>query len=303
MNFITSDNKHIYVYCYEEVDNPRGVVQISHGMAEHAKRYENFARKLNEAGYIVYANDHRGHGKSVSSNDELGIVADSDGFNKTVDDMHVLTLKIKEKYPELPIVLFGHSMGSFLVQKYIMLYGKDVDLVILSGSNGSNPKVLSYIATKMARGEVKKLGRETKSEKMDKLFFSSYNKRIKANRTKFDWLSRDDVEVDKYIADPFCGFLFSAGAYLDLVLGIISIDSETGIEKVPKNLPIYIVSGDMDPVCNYGKGVRKLTSRYKKHGITNVELKLYQGARHEVLNEKNKDEVIDGIVTFIEKYL
>ncbi len=300
MNFTTKDHKNIYVYSYE-VDKPKAIIQIAHGMAEHAKRYEYFAKALNKAGYTVYANDHRGHGKSVKTKEELGIMADEDGFNKTLDDMRTLTNLIKEKHPNLPIVLFGHSMGSFLAQKYLMYYPEDISCAILSGSNGENPVILSYLAKKIAASEVKKLGRNEKSKKMNALLFGKFNKKFKPNRTDFDWLSTNETEVDKYVNDDYCGFLFSAGGYHDMISEIIHINNSDKINNIPKNLPILLVSGDKDPVSNFGKGVIKLRDKYLNSGIKNVEMKLYKGLRHEVLNENGRDLIIDDIINFINK--
>ncbi len=304
MNFKTRDDRDIYVYSFENVEGEaKGVVQIAHGMSEHIARYEYVAKKLNQAGYLVYGNDHRGHGKSVTSKEELGILADENGFEKMAEDMFTLTKKIKEKHPNLPLFLLGHSMGSFLSQRYIMLYGNEINGVILSGSNGKNPALLMWVAKKVSSSEVKKLGRNVRSEKMNNMMFGSFNKSFKPNRTEFDWLSTVDSEVDKYIADDYCGFLFSAGAYKDLVDGISLISKSEEINKVPKNLPIFIISGTKDPVGNFGKGLQKLKNTYKSHGLKNVEMKLYDGDRHEILNEKDRDLVIKDIIEFIEKNL
>ncbi len=302
MNFTTNDGKNIHVYSYE-VENPKAIVQIAHGMAEHAKRYEYFAKELNKAGYTVYANDHRGHGKSVSNPEQLGIMADKDGFNKTLDDMKTLSDLIKDKHKGLPLILFGHSMGSFLSQKYVMLYGHNLKALVLSGSNANNPKLLSLIAKSISRREVKKRGRNEKSEMMNNLLFGKFNNKFKPNRTAFDWLSTDDAEVDKYINDTYCGFLFSAGAYYDMISEIINIDKSTKTRDIPKDLPILIVAGKNDPVSNFGKGVVKLRDKYINSGLHNVEMKLYDNFRHEVLNETGKDLVIKDIIHFLNKVI
>ncbi len=298
-----NDDIEINVNCFEALGDVKGVVQIAHGMSEHCGRYADFARFLNSHGYIVYANDHRGHGKSVKSKYELGIIADEAGFSKMVDDMYMLTLYIKKTHPDLPLFLFGHSMGSFLSQRYIMLHGDELSGVILSGSNGKNPKILSYIANKIARSEERKLGRNVPSVKMDKLLFGQFNSKFKPNRTPFDWLSRDEAEVDKYINDPLCGFIFSAGAYRDLLDGLSLIEDRKNVANVPKNLPIFIISGTKDPVGNFKKGLIKLKNTYDSMGINSVKMKLYEGARHELLNETNREEVYKDVVEFIDSNL
>ncbi len=300
MNFITKDNKEIYVYRYEDVQGEiKGAVQLAHGMSEHIARYESFAKELNKAGFVVYGNDHRGHGKSVKSKDELGIIADENGFEKMVEDMYTLSCKIKEKHPNLPLFLFSHSMGSFLSQRYIMIHGEEINGVILSGSNGKNPFLLTLIGNKIADSEIKKLGRNKVSKKMDKLMFGKFNKKFSPNRTDFDWLSSIESEVDKYINDEYCGFLFSAGAYKDLLDGVEIIEQDKEIDKVPKDLPMFIISGDKDPVGNLGKGVIKLSETYKSHGMKSVKVKLYKNGRHELLNDIHREEVISDVIDFI----
>ncbi len=304
MNFKTKDNKEIYVHKFENVQGDvKGVIQIAHGMSEHIGRYEHFASELNKNGYLVYGNDHRGHGKSVKSMEELGILADSDGFNKMVEDMYTLSKKIKEKHPNLPLFLFGHSMGSFLSQRYIMLHGDILKGVVLSGSNGRNAKLLMKFGQMKAQKEVEKVGRENISKDLNRLIFKKSKKSIGETKTKFDWLSRYKEEVQKYIDDPYCGFIFSAGAFQDLIDGVELIARSEEIAKVPKDLPILLVSGTKDHIGNFGKGVIKLRDTYKDFEIKDVEMKLYEGARHEVVKELNKEESIGDIIDFLNRHL
>lgn len=301
-SFKTGDGIDIFVYNW----NPdtgvkvKGVVQIAHGMAETAARYERFAEVLTRNGYVVYANDHRGHGKTAGSLENVGYLAEKDGLELLVKDMHQLNTMILDDHPTLPVFLFGHSMGSFASQRYIMLYGNELKGVILSGSNGSQ-SLLHKIAFSVAKSEVKKHGRKAKSDKMNQLSFGSYNKFFNPNRTDFDWLSRDNGEVDKYIADPYCGGVFTAGFFYDFMKLFEIIDKEKNMELIPNNLPIFLFSGDKDPVGNYGKGVIKLFNAYKKHGIKDIMLKLYPDGRHESLNETNRDEVITNVVKWLDK--
>lgn len=291
----------IYVYKYEPKikENIKGIVQISHGMSEEAKRYEMFASFLNKNGYIVYVNDHRGHGKSVKSINDIGKLADKDGLNCVVKDLYKLTNIIKKENDNLPIFLFSHSMGSFAAQKYIMNYSREIDGVILSGTNGLHGievdigLILSKILTSVK-------GRDNKAYLIDKLAFGRFNKNFKPNKTEFDWLSRDENEVDKYIDNKNCGVVFSNGYFYDLFRLFKEIKDINNIDKVDKNLPIYIFAGDKDPVGKFGKGIIKLYENYKKVGIKDIKFKLYSGGRHEMLNEINKEEVMHDTIKWLD---
>lgn len=301
--FKSEDGTDVFVYNWLPDDGvkTKGIVQISHGMAETAKRYERFAELLTENGYIVYANDHRGHGKTAKTIEDLGYLADEDGFNWLVKDLHKLTNIIKKENDSMPLFLFGHSMGSFAGQKYIMLNGNELDGLILSGSNGKQGIILN-VGTIVAKREVKKNGRKAKSTKLDKLSFGGFNKEFKPNRTDFDWLSRDNDEVDKYMDDPFCGTVFTAGYFYDFLTGLKEIEDEDNLKMIPKDLPIYIFSGDKDPVGKFGKGVINLVNRYKKYGVKDISYKLYKDGRHEMLNEINRDEVMDDIINWLDNH-
>ncbi|WP_099468725.1 alpha/beta hydrolase [Konateibacter massiliensis] len=303
-SFKAEDGIDVFVYNWNP-DNGvkvKGVVQIAHGMAETAARYERFAEILTGNGYVVYANDHRGHGKTAGNLENLGYLAEKDGLEYLVKDMHQLSTIILNDHPTLPIFLFGHSMGSFASQRYIMLYGDELKGVILSGSNGSQA-LLHKIGFFVSKREVKKYGRKAKSDKMNQLSFGSYNKHFNPNRTEFDWLSRDNDEVDKYITDPYCGSVFTAGFFYDFMKLFKIIDKEKNMELVPNNLPIYLFAGDKDPVGNYGKGVIKLFNAYRKHGIKDITMKLYSDGRHESLNEINREEVMADVVKWLDKNL
>ncbi|MEG0842990.1 MAG: alpha/beta hydrolase [Romboutsia sp.] len=299
--FNGEENLDIHVYKWEDENiKAKGVVQIAHGMSETAIRYEYFAKELTKNGYIVYINDHRGHGKTAKIVDNVGYLADEVGFTCLVKDMNTLTNIIKKENENLPIYLFGHSMGSFASQRYIMEYGKNLDGLILSGSNGKHGFILN-IAEKLTSYGIKKHGRKYRSKMLDSLIFGGNNKGFKPSRTEFDWLSRDEKEVDKYIEDPFCGVLFTCGFFYDLMKGLQEIENHENLKKVPLDLPIYIMSGDKDPVGKNGKGVLRLRDRYINLGVKNVSYKLYEGGRHEMLNETNKDEVIENILIWLNK--
>lgn len=303
-NFTFKDKGNLEIFVYkwlpDEKVQVKGVVQIAHGMAETAGRYGGLASILTENGFVVYANDHRGHGKTAGEISKLGELGE-DGFNKMVENMKELNEIIEKENSNLPVFLLGHSMGSFLTQRYICLYGRGLKGAILSGSCGKQG-VMIDIGRLIAKGEIKKIGRDGKSNKLDKLSFGSYNNSFKPNRTAFDWLSRDNNEVDKYIVDPFCGTVFTAGFFYDFLGGLKCIADKREIKKVPTGLPIYILSGDKDPVGKYGKGVLKLVRTYKEHGIEDLSYKLYKDGRHEMLNEINKKEVMTDVIKWLNKH-
>ena len=276
------------------------MVQIAHGMSETAIRYKEFAQELTKNGYVVYINDHRGHGITAKTIDNIGYLAEKDGFTCLVEDMNILTNIIKEENPDLPIYLFGHSMGSFVSQRYIMEYGDNLAGLILSGSNGKHGKILK-VAQLISKSEIKKHGRRHRSKKLDNLIFGGNNKGFKPSKTDFDWLSRDEKEVQKYIDDPFCGVLFTCGFFYDFIKGLQEVEDKENLKKVPLDLPIYIMSGDKDPVGKNGKGVLRLKDRYVNLGVKKVSCKLYEGGRHEMLNEINKEEVIKDIISWLDE--
>ncbi len=302
-NFKGKGDIEIFVYKWlpDKSKEVKGVVQIAHGMAETAARYESFADELTKDGFIVYANDHRGHGKTAGEIEKLGELGE-DGFNSMVEDMHRLNDIIKEENFNLPVFLFGHSMGSFLTQRYICLYGRELKGVIVTGTCGAQGIIID-IGRLIAKSEIKKIGRSGKSNKLYKLIFGSYNNSFKPNRTAFDWLSRDNKEVDKYIVDPFCGTVMTAGFFNDFLGGLKSIENKVEIKNVPIDLPIYIFAGDKDPVGKNGKGVLKLVKAYKKNGIKDLTYKLYKDGRHEMLNETNKEEVIGDVIKWLNAHI
>ncbi|MFT4417248.1 lysophospholipase [Fredinandcohnia humi] len=298
--FKASDGTKIYYKKWSDGnrETPKGIIQIAHGMAEHIERYEPFARVLVNEGYVVYGNDHRGHGKTGKEVNSIGFFADENGFDTVVNDMNQLTTILKNEYQSLPIFLFGHSMGSFLARRYIQLYGNQIKGLILSGTGG-DPGFMGKIGTAIAKFEMRRKGKRTKSELMNKLTFGSYNKSFQPSRTEFDWLTRDEKEVDKYINDPLSGEIFSAGFYYDLLTGIRKIHDPMENKNIPATLPIYLIAGDKDPVGNNSKGVLQAGLLYQNLGVKDVTVKLYENGRHEILNEINKDEVYCDIVNWI----
>lgn len=296
--FADSEGVELNVYKWSPEGEVLGVVQISHGMTENILRYDEFAKYLNNKGFIVYGHDHRGHGLTAKSKDELGYIADNEGFDWLVRDLYELMMMIKEENKGLPIYLFGHSMGSFVSQRFVELHGKEIDGLILSGSNGE-PTKLAPIGIFLSNMEIKIFGRKHTSKMMDKLSFGDFNKKFKPNRTPYDWLCSVDSEVDKYIANEYCGFVCSASFYYDLLRGLRAIHKDENFSSIPKDLPIYILDGDMDPVGFFGKGIVNLYDKLKLTGVKDVEYKLYKNKRHEILNEDNKLEVMNDISTWL----
>ncbi|MEH7385605.1 lysophospholipase [Bacillus sp. JJ1521] len=302
--FVTDDGVTIFCQKWEDETQatPKGIVQIAHGMAEHIERYDLFAKALIKEGFIVYGNDHRGHGKTGTNSKLMGFFAEENGFEQVVKDMLQLTDIINKDHPNIPFFLFGHSMGSFLSRRYIQTHGDQLAGVILSGTGG-DPGFIGKVGIGIAKFEMKRNGKKTKSPLMNKLTFGSYNKGFSPNRTEFDWLSRDDKEVDKYIHDPLCGGVFTAGFFYDLVGGVAKVNLHSSNENIPKGLPMYFMAGDKDPVGNYSKGVLQAADMYKKTGIKDVTVQLYENSRHEILNELNKEEVFKDIINWLNMYL
>ncbi|NBI06981.1 alpha/beta hydrolase [Senegalia massiliensis] len=293
------DDFPIYLYTWNRVNEPKGVVQIFHGMAEHAARYNDFAKHLNREGYIVYASDHRGHGKTAKGVDNLGNIGE-DGFSNIVHDGYIINRMIKKSYSNLPIILLGHSFGSFISQEYIIKYGESIDGLILSGSAKMEgiPIKLGQIISTIQK---KIYDDKNKANLIDKASFGNFNKKIKHPISKFSWLTRDEEQVEKYDEDPLCGTIFPIIYYYYFFDGLSKLYIKERLENIPKNLPIFIFSGDKDPVGGYGKQVKKLYETYKDIGIKNVNIKLYPGGRHEMLNEINRKEVYNHITDWIKE--
>ena len=300
--FTATDGKDIHYLSWIPKAETDAVVQIVHGMAEHTARYEHFAKFLNRQGYTVYANDLRGHGKTAGEVKNLGHFADENGWFRAVEDVYELTEIIKKKEPGKPIVLFGHSMGSFFARTLTILYPGTYSAVVLSGT-AANPGILGIIGKFIAKRAVKKKGPGMRNEKLDQMSFGSYGKSFEPNRTKFDWLSRDAKQVDAYIDDPYCGFICTSKFFEDMLTGLAFVNKKSEVAKMQKNTPLLLVSGTRDPVGDFGKGVRKVYQQYNDIGIQDVTIKLFEGARHEILNETNRNEVEQVIGSWLRSKL
>lgn len=275
-------------------ENPKATVHINHGMAEHSRRYTDFARYLNSLGFIVYAQDHRGHGYTADE-DERGYFADENGADMVIADSFELDEAIMKNHPDLPHFIFGHSMGSFITRCAISRYPV-YDGAVICGT-GYSQGLLGLLGRAIANHHVKKWGARMKDDGLDKLAFSSYDKPFKGEG-KFAWLTRDASERKKYIDDPLCGFVCSSSFYRDLIDLITMANDKARSQRIPRNLPILIVSGDKDPVGSFGKGVLKVENFYRMLGINNLKVRLYEGARHEIINETNRKEVYEDIGAF-----
>ncbi len=269
-------------------------VQIAHGLAEHSARYERLAAALTGAGYAVYASDLRGHGPTCPVAD-LGFFSAEDGWRKCLDDLWAVNRRIAADWPGLPIVFMGHSLGSIMGQQFIAEHGADLAGAVLSGTSGTPPAILP-LGRLLARFERWRLGPRGHSAILRKMLFEDFNKPFKPARTDFDWLSRDPAEVDKYVADPLCGFQFTAQLAIDLLDAVGPIASKETVARIPSALPIYIFSGARDPV---GARLQTLIDAYRDAGLTKVTTRLYPDARHETLNETNRDEVTADLIGWL----
>ncbi|MCU4982232.1 alpha/beta hydrolase [Bacillus thuringiensis] len=301
-SFVTAlDGSEIYLRKWLPERDPRGIIQIAHGMTEHAGVYTDFIAALLEAGYGVYAHDHKGHGKTVKREEDYGHFKPNVGWNEAVSDVIFVSETIR-KEQTCPLFLLGHSMGSFLSRRAVQLKGELYDGFLISGTGG-NPGILGSIGHKVATIEMKLRGEKTKSPMLNFLSFGNFNSHFKPNRTKFDWLSSDNSQVDKYIADPLCGFICTTSFYRELFSGVLEVNKLEEFKKTPKNLPIHIFSGDRDPVGDMGKGVKEVYENYKKCGVKDVTLRLYENGRHEMFHEVNKDEVFQDLISWLDKHI
>ncbi len=292
------DGADLHVYRWLPERAPRAIVQISHGLAEHAGRYQRLAEALTGAGYGVYANDHRGHGRSASP-DDLGFFAGRDGWARAMGDLWTLNRRIAADLPDAKVIFLGHSMGSFMGQQFMAEHGAALAGCALSGSNGA-PPAIAAVGRFIARIERLRLGPRGKSPLLEKMFFGAFNKKFAPNRTGFDWLSRDGQEVDKYVADPLCGFPFTTQLAVDLLDALGGLTRPGTVAQIPRDLPVYIFSGGQDPV---GDNLNGLIEAYRRGGLNRLSVRIYPDARHEMFNETNRDEATRDLVTWMDSLL
>jgi len=299
-SFPSSDGKtEIFYRCSLPDTPPVGTIQISHGVAEHSERYLPFMTFLSENGYAVFANDHLGHGKSISSPENLGFFAEDNGWSRVLSDMRTLYGIVGQEFPSLPHFLFGHSMGSFLARTYLLTYPDDFSGAVISGTGQqSAPTVLA--GKLIGKAEMSRHGARYQSPLLNKMAFGSYNKAFKPRRTEYDWLSRREDIVDAYRSDPLCGFIPSASLFTDMMEGIGLICNPKNLKKMNPDTPVFFLSGSKDPVGGNGKGFMKAYQSFADAGMKHLSFKLYPEGRHEMLNELNYEEVYRDILFWLE---
>lgn len=296
----SSDKIHdIAYYIYFPLGTVKGVVQISHGMCEYFNRYDHFARFLAQHGYVVCGNDHLGHGSSVNDNSELGYFAEENGWQCVVNDLYTLTKIMKKNYSDLPYFMLGHSMGSFMARAYCTKYSKNLDGVVFCGTSGEIkgiPILLSVID-----GLKKIYGDKHRSRKVNKIAFGAYNNKITDNDSEYAWISRDKEVIRKYGEDEKCTFIFTLNGFENIMKVLWYVSQEKWFQTYNKSLPTLLVTGSGDPVGQYGEGVKQVYNKLIKNSC-NASLKIYPDARHELLNEINKQEVYDCVLEFLQEY-
>jgi alpha-beta hydrolase superfamily lysophospholipase len=275
-----SDGAKVAAYRWEPAGAARGAVQIVHGLGEHVRRYEHLATTLAGAGFLVQGHDTRGHGATIADGAEPGVIG-AEGWRASIDDIGVLVGRLRTDVPGVPVVLLGHSMGSFAVQQYIAEHSDDVDVVVLSGTAAADlmPALDSDVP----------------------LDLSGFNAPFEPARTGYEWLTRDEAQVDAYVADPLCGFGYDVAGAKAVYAGALAAADPQRVAGIRHDLPVYIVVGEVDPVGDELASVRTLVDRYRNAGLTDVELKVYPGARHEVFNETNRDEVERDLVRWLDR--
>jgi len=287
-----------------DVPSPRGLVHIVHGMAEYGARYARLATALNAVGYTVWAHDHRGHGEhmDVDGTRLPGHFGDTGGWDGLIEDARAVSRELQASAPGTPLLLFAHSMGSFVGQALLGHHGEAYRAVVLCGSNGP-PRALESAGRLVARLERRLRGARTPSAWLQGLVFGTYNRDFAPARTGADWLSRDPAEVDAYLADPLCGFPLTTQAWLDFLEGKRTLGDMSHLRRIPKALPVRLIAGDCDPVGEMGTGVRRLHETYVAAGLAHVSVQLYPDARHELVNETNRDDVMRDLVSWFDEHV
>lgn len=301
--FLKSGNEGQRLHCIiwePEAGKVKAVLQIVHGMVEYVDRYDEFASYLAENGYAVIGHDHLGHGKSAASSEDLGYFADEDGDRHVIGDIYRLTCKARELWPDIPLYIMGHSMGSFFTRKYLTKYSRKVDGAIIMGTGFMGLPVVGlgkFVAGVICRVK----GKRYRSKLLFNLTLGGNNKRIKELRTENDWLSKNEESVDAYNKDPFCTFIFTAGAYRDFFSILVDLAKQKNFDSMNRKLPVFFVAGEEDPVGNYGRGVETCYKQFKDLGFADVSMKLYPGDRHEILNELDRAVVFDDIRAWLDE--
>ncbi|XOV88479.1 MAG: alpha/beta hydrolase [Pseudomonadota bacterium] len=295
--FTASDGHKVFCYRWLPHANPRALVHIAHGMGEHAGRYDFLASRLVDAGYAVYANDHRGHGRTAEVPGQFG----EDGWNRAIADLYELIASHQQAWPGKPLILLGHSMGAMLTQQYMATHGNTLDAVILSGSPGFAGRLQGWVSRLLVRFECWRVGPLGSSPLLQRVLFGSANKAFEQDLpepTGFEWLSRDNDQVRAYIDDPLCGFVPCPGSLSDIFAGASWTQTREAVSAIPPVLPVYVFSGTDDPVHNRRKNMDRMLLSFGQQGIT-PETRFYAGGRHEMLNETNREEVVADVINWL----
>lgn len=300
-HFPSSDGIHsVAFYICAPPEGGRAILQLSHGMCEYVRRYAHFADFLRRRGIIFCGHDHIGHGESVGSSEELGRIPCRGGVEYLLTDLHTMTQTVKAKYPGLPVILLGHSMGSFIARLYVARYFSEICGFVMMGTGGPEPLV--GLGKALAKFRIARQGENYRSRLLQKLAFGNYNRRYARPHGIFDWISKDPAVVEAYVNDPLCGFMFTAGAFYVLFDLLDRVSRPVWFRTYPKALPTLIASGGMDPVGKFGAGPRVVYRRLKARGVP-VSLKIYPADRHEILNETDKERVFADILAWIDEVL
>ncbi len=302
--YFTSNDGKSRIHAVEWVpeNRPKAILQLVHGMAEHIERYGEFATFMAEHGYLVVGDNHLGHGKSVPENGQKGYFCDGDAASVLVRDEHKLHEVVEGEYPGIPYFILGHSMGSFITRNYLTEYGHEVQGAVIMGT-GMQSRTLLGLSKTLAKAEKLFKGDRHVSTFIDKLAFGGYYKEIPGYTMKNEWLTSNLDAVQKYNDDPDCGFTFTVNGFSTLFELIWRLHDEERLGRIPRNLPMLFVSGADDPVGNYGKGVKQAVRTVQKAGVRDVTMKLYPGGRHEILNDREHEEVYEDVLSFYEEIL
>lgn len=295
--FKSFDGYELHCYLWDDVENPKGVFQITHGMAEHAKRYDRFAKFLNQNGYICFANDIRAHGQSAGSPEKVGLVVNGDLFSETVKDQILLSEYLVKEYPTLPLFYMGHSYGSFISQKYVQECHLPKGVILMGSAHQGG--LLRTAGAVVAALTILFKGKDSPAKMIAAMSFGAYQKQF----TEGVWITSDKSISDQYLADPYCGMIFSCGFYKYFFKGLKDVYIKKNLAKIPKDYPIFIVSGELDPVGGPKTLVTKLYNMYLKEGLTKVDFKLYPNMRHEILNEIGYEKPYNDILNYINSLL
>ncbi|MBQ9802578.1 MAG: lysophospholipase [Clostridia bacterium] len=298
LTYLSADGKttvHAYIWAPQSIP-PRAVVQLSHGMCEYVERYDEWARRFAAEGIVFCGNDHLGHGRTAAVPQDLGYTAPRGGADYLVEDLHRMTELMRQRYPDLPLFLYGHSMGSFAARLYLTRYGEELAGALISGTAGTEQP--TGLALKLTHAIAAAKGNRHRSKLITSLAFGAYNKRFSEENDPNAWLTRDKEVRQRYQNDPFCCYVFTTAGYDTLFTLLSTVSRRAWFAGVPKQLPILLFAGDNDPVGNYGKGVTKVYEQLKAAGC-NVTLKLFEGGRHEMHHEEEKDKVFAELIGFL----